>query len=65
MKTILASKKDSNLFRLFFAQEAYVRSNILLGAANEEDSDGFHEASSRIKTAQIQGIMKLFAVSSL
>ena len=62
---MLASKKDSHLFWLFFPQEAYVRSNILLGAANEEDSDGCHEASSRIKTAQIQGIMKLFAVSSL
>ncbi|CAH3160505.1 unnamed protein product [Porites lobata] len=44
-------------------EEAYVRSNILLGAANEEDSDGFHEASSRIETAQIQGIMKLFALA--
>ena len=39
-----------------------MRSNLLFGEANEEDSDAFHEASSRIKTAQIQGIMKLFAV---
>ena len=44
---------------LFFSvQEAYIRSQLLFG--NEEE-DG--ESASRIKTAEIQGIMKIFAVS--
>ena len=40
-------------------QEAYVRSKLMLGGAGEDQE----EALSQAKTAQIQGIMKLFAVS--
>ena len=40
-------------------QEAYVRSKLMLGGASEDQG----EALSQAKTAQIQGIMKLFAVS--
>lgn len=36
----------------------------MLGASKEEEGDTFNDAaSSQAKTAQIQGIMKLFAVS--
>ena len=58
-----ANLAANSQFVITVAQEAYARSN-LFGEDNEEDSDSFHEASSRIKTQQIQGIMKLFAVCS-
>lgn len=43
-------------------EEAYTRSELLFGG-DEEDSDLFDESASRIKTEQIQGIMKLFALA--
>lgn len=43
----------------FVCQEAYVRSKLMLGGAGEDQADALSQA----KTAQIQSIMKLFAVS--
>lgn len=40
-------------------EEAYVRSKLMLGGAGEDQADALSQA----KTAQIQGIMKLFALA--
>ncbi|XP_078344352.1 WD repeat and HMG-box DNA-binding protein 1-like isoform X2 [Oculina patagonica] len=45
-------------------EEAYVRSKLMLGASKEEERESFNDATpSQVKTAQIQGIMKLFALA--
>ena len=48
-----------NLTVLLLIQEAYVRSKLMLGGVSEDQG----EALSQAKKEQIQGIMKLFAVS--
>lgn len=51
--------QNITLLHCYQCQEAYVRSKLMLGGVSEDQQ----EALSQAKTAQIQGVMKLFAVS--
>lgn len=56
---IVIKMQNITLLHCYQCQEAYVRSKLMLGGASEDQQ----EALSQAKTAQIQGVMKLFAVS--